>query len=1189
MSNRKKLMPQYGISFAVYSGALLLCGLLVFYIDYNAKKTILSTAETSIEQIIEHSSEKIKENIASSYHAINFFYATPPIAGIARAMNNNGVDPLDNTPIESWYTRLETVLKSYLENNQQIDQVRFIAFDEKGSELIRVEQVQGNVRIVSRQKMQGKANRDYFAYALKLNPGENYISPINLNREWNKIQHPYKPTYRVARAVFDENNKPMGFLIINISVGALLLDLRNTLLPNYEFFLLNPKNGFILHSQPDKDFGFEFSQEDSWPHQMTPVPSPYPRFKSVRMPSNDTLLYHDRTLELSEYVGTNTITLVAGITQSTFAQKLYERRLSTTALIIGVFLAFFTLLIYYRRQVHKNFIHLKEQAEYRAIINDSSDAVISMNAQGRIHSWNRAAENIFGYSENTAKGQNIFTLLLNDESALFSTESLVKIYRGQPVPAFDAPLHNSLRSSLTVSVTLSPIIMSDNGSVEGVAAILRDVTEQKITEQQILEMNTFLEAEVARRTLELEKAKDKALALSQLKSNFIANVSHEIRTPMNGVIGMLHLIGRESLSDSQNQYLEMANRSATALTNLVNDILDLSKIEAGKLVVESHPLDLYRLLGETCSSLAVAAKDKNIDFIVDLAGIAHNQCEGDSHRIRQILINLVGNAIKFTRKGHIIVKANTQLNDNDTIDFECSVIDTGVGIEADNLPKLFHSFSQEDDSTARFFGGTGLGLAISKNLSNMMGGDIVVSSTKDVGSTFTFSLCLSADTSVQPLSLEQPEYKKIKCVIVQDHETIHTDALQATLKVLNLEYFCINAQDQQALQLLFKTDQSTLVFYDQSIPNITTANATDQADKNHHNNGNKKLVFIRLCENLSSNIPAQEGDIKLGKPFTPRDVCCAINNALIALGITRASEVRTEPNISSYEDEIKTRFAGYHILLVDDNEINLEVGKGILEDLGLAVTLADNGQRALDELTTNRMIKLVLMDCQMPDMDGFETTHIIRNGGAGNHCIEIPILAMTANAMSGSKESCLAQGMNDYIPKPINPEQLTEKLLLWFRPIDNAEKATSMSQKYKLLPPLRTKKETDTPEALTPIWCEQECNTRLRGRTDRIMNLMDRFIQNIPERLAKLEMAITQRDTQQVSLLAHEIKGVAGNLSARLMAQICTDLEAACEADDTDRMDAIAPLLMPCYQSVNEHFLQYKSKHSNAAPLTAAK
>lgn len=1188
MTKREKLIASTITYFSVYTGVFLLCFALIFYIDYGSKKSIFNNFDSDIDRLLQRYSNLIEENIGASYRAIDFFHATPPIEGIARAVNNNGIDPQDNTPLELWYARLETILKSYLENNHGIDQARFIVFDEHGSERIRVEQVTGNVRVVSRSKMQGKASRDYYQFALQLNPGEKYISSINLNREWGKIQYPYKPTYRVARAVFDENNKAIGFLIVNVSVLALLDNFRAMLAPGYEFFLLNEKGGFIQHQNPEKDFGFELNAQDVWSAQMIDVKSDKEGLNSARMDNGEKLYYRQRGLELSEYYGFNTVTLTGGVTESSYKAALLERRLSTVAIIGAFLLLILALMIYFQRQVHKKMQRLKAQAEYRAIVNGSSDAVISMDAQGIIHSWNRSAEDIFGFSEGTATGRQIFELLLHEESQLFSLTSLDNVYRGQSIPAFDVLLHNRVGEEITVSVTLSPIVVSDDGCVEGVAAIFRDVTQQKIIEKQMLQMNASLEVEVERRTAELEAAKNEALALSDVKSNFIANVSHEIRTPMNGVIGMLHLIAKDPLSDAQKKYLAMANSSASALTGLVNDILDLSKIEAGKLTLESQAFDLYRLFGETCTSLAISAQAKHLGFVVDLAGVVHFKCEGDSNRIRQILINLVGNAIKFTARGHITVRAVTRLSSEGDVCLECSVIDTGVGIEKESQQKLFKTFSQEDESTARVFGGTGLGLAISKNLACMMGGDISVSSEKGAGSTFTFSLRLTQDGSCENHTLALPEYNKVKFYVVEGEDN-HRAALSAIFKVMGVPCEAANTVNEKWFNDVALAGQPCILFYDpNSVDYSKVAGSLNSAINEN------TVAFIELTALM--RVASQDNVIALAKPFTPRDVCLAVNRALVKLDVIEADVIAdTEENPEQIlnEKELHTRFAGCQVLLVDDNDINLEVGKGILEDLGLAVILANNGHRALEELAGNGAIELVLMDCQMPEMDGFEATKRIRNGEAGAQSVDIPILAMTANAMSGSKDGCLAQGMNDYLPKPVDPVQLTEKLLRWLRPVHHMDAAVLASPDVAAVqniiapedvdsiskaPPSTEKTEevrTDNIKGLTPIWDEEACVKRLKGRTDRIVRLMNMFIADTPNRLGKLHIAIEQENLVSITKLAHEVKGVAGNLSALLLAEMCAELEQAVSDNNIARIIALEPLLSPCCNEVLEQFQHY--------------
>ena len=793
---------------------------------------------------------------------------------------------------------------------------------------------------------------------------------------------------------------------------------------------------------------------------------------------------------------------------------------------------------------------IRERALLEALMDNTPDHIYFKDAESRFTRISRAMARSLGLPDPAQVIGKTDLDFFSEEQARMALDDEREVMRSG-VPLVDHEERETWPDGREAwaSSTKLPLAGPD-GNVVGTFGISRDITTRKRTAEVLAETNRRLEAAVAQATEMTLRAE----LANAAKSEFLANMSHEIRTPMNGVIGMIGLLLDTDLDEDQQHYAETVRASGESLLDLLNDILDFSKIEAGSVELEMLDFDLRALLDDFAAMPAVRAHDKGLEFICAVAPDVPAHLSGDPGRLRQVLLNLAGNALKFTHEGEISVRAGLVTETDADVVVRFSVKDTGIGIASEKQPRMFEKFTQADASTTRRYGGTGLGLAISKRLVELMGGEIGLVSEEGRGSEFWFTVRLAKQAETERPPAPTAEIRGAHVLVVDDNAT-NREVLSTQLRAWGVRPEEA-ADGPSALLALAQArdagDPFAAAILDMQMPDM------DGADVARAIKADRTLEHTRLV--LLTSL-GQRGDARqmeeigfsayLMKPARQSDLFDSLSTVLARSPVGPAA-----PRIVTRHAVREMRRGAVRILLAEDNVTNQQVALGILKKLGLRADAVGDGAEALQALETIPY-DLVLMDVQMPEMDGFEATGRIRDPQSAVLHHGIPIIAMTAHAMQGDRERCLEAGMDDYVTKPISPEALAEALDRWL-PREAPVPAGPPSPAHASGAPPQAAAAGE-PQAL--VFDSAGMMERLMGDQELARIVVDGFLEDAPRLIEALRSSLDAGDAAAAIRGAHTLRGASATVGGEALRAVAWEMEKAGTAGDFGAVSAHLPEL----------------------------
>nr|WP_320025692.1 response regulator [uncultured Acetobacterium sp.] len=778
-------------------------------------------------------------------------------------------------------------------------------------------------------------------------------------------------------------------------------------------------------------------------------------------------------------------------------------------------------------QKNRELINSREFME--SVLENLQAAVYVKDLKGRYTYINKQWEDVTGFKREACIGKTAKSVFKSSQGEAYDQNDL-NVIRLKEIQITE---EHSIKNKINKTYLSTKVPMKQNGEIIGLCSISTDITQRKHMEEELFE------------------AKKVAEEAAKSKSDFLANMSHEIRTPMNAILGMSYLIQKTDLSEKQKDYVDKIQQSGQHLLGVINDILDFSKIEAGKLDIECIDFKLYEVLDNLSNCISEKCLSKGLELVFDIHPDVPNELCGDPLRIGQILINYVNNAIKFTELGEIIVRIRKEKESTTGFLLRFEVQDTGIGLTANQKSKLFQSFQQADTSTTRKYGGTGLGLAISKDLASLMGGEVGVASEYGKGSIFWFTTHFRISPKTEKSIISHELLKGVHALVVDDNNQARL-ILSAMLKSMAVRVDEAGS-GASAIAMIQAADQRNepyeIAFIDMQMPDLNGIQTVTRLNQIELKRPPKYVMVTGFGrEEVFFEAKRVGFELVMVKPVNLWVLYETIQR-IVGKNAINESEENKQRLISIQRKNLQA-IAGAKILLVEDNELNQIVAIELLKEGGFMIDVANNGQIAV-EMVNQNAYDLVLMDMQMPVLDGLEATKKIRSE---RRFAELRIVAMTANAMAGDRDRCIAAGMNDHLPKPIEPSDLFEMLTRWISPLNHGADSVDRSE-------MNGDQLPDDGLDIRISGLDVELGLkRVLGKKKSYLNLLRKFVSGQKNTVADLEQAISNDDYNGAERLVHTLKGVSGNVGAMDIKHAATILETAIHEQPSK--DSLKPLVI---------------------------
>jgi len=1028
--------------------------------------------------------------------------------------------------------------------SRRYDQVRILST--LGFETVRVNYAAGEVQISPVDQLQDKSNRYYFFEVLGQSKNESYASQLDLNVENGQIEEPYKPMIRLSHKLYNDKGEFAGVLILNYLADTILheMDVAATLpgiielVDDEGYWVFDETGQFNWSRQLVDQASFEETHHSIW-YALKAINNN--RIYTIQESSVFKLQYPKPIGNLT-VESPRALYLISEFEPLNLSAVVLDKILQPIPLGIGLALALLSLL--WSRAAIKEIVAeetlKKESAIREKIISSSLIPTILITDKGLIVEFNPAAEKLFGYTYSEVRNQNV-KMLMPDPMRSHHDDYL-DTYKRTGVKHVVESSRKSFAltkegKTFPVEIAVTQIWMGDKPYFVG---NLRDLSMEYELESQAKAYREELEQAVEQRTMELAATNEELISRSQeaerlaaVKSEFLTNMSHEIRTPLNSIIAMSQMLQRKGSEMDSAHIGSRLMAAGQSLLAVINDILDYSKLGANKVQLIPKSFDLEKLVNNLSAIMHSAALNKpQVELVIDNTHLSH-QVVGDEIRIQQILVNLIGNAIKFTEKGYVKLEILTLNKSQDTVELLFTVKDSGIGIDEHNLNLIFEAFEQGEASIHSKFGGSGLGLSISQSLLNLMGTTLKVESQQGKGSSFSFILNLPlGDTSVQY------QNKGLDVLIADDHE-VAREAIRSIVESIGWRSDVVHGGLPVIEKVVNQSEIKDIILLDWDMPDMDGLSVAKQLKTALPSQKTPIIVMVTAygVDKVKESPDSKYVDLLLEKPITASDLYDAYQKTV-------------QPNTIHYKAHSGHSLNNVRLLVVDDNEFNREVAVLSFESEGATVKTLNDGKEAVDWLSNHESdVDLILMDVQMPVMDGYQATEVIRK----DLKLDIPIVALTAGAFEQHKQAALASGMNDFIAKPFDIDESIQIINKWVSKAQKVEELSIADIEQPLMNHAEPESDDTNGQTFDSDLFNLEQALTYWTAEEKLKSFLTRFISDY----GKADEQLRQLDPVSAEQLAHKLKGASAVLGLLKISHVAEALMDVYESPTHGNVDEL--------------------------------